>query len=432
MKTMMTWTIVCLGLILNCDYANAGQEASVSHDQKKIAREISALQKKLRKNPADARLRVRLGMILLQNEKFDQALAQFDSALTSQPDLPAAKFGRAEVNFLQGHRDEALNGYLEVFNSPEAGQYAKAIAERIGAPYAVRPITTAPGEHMMARFSADGRAIVFQSNRNGNWEIYRAYADGSQPVRLTNDPAVDESPSFSPDGKWIVFVRSQEKAAREIYMMEALFGTDLICISRHRADDWNPIFSPKGDRLAFVSDRDDLRPVELHERQSDIFLFSLADSSLTRFSQGFGAKAAPCFTPDGESLVYVNNVNGMFDIFEQRLGTTSPVSLIAKAGPKGGPQVSPNRKHIVYFEKLDNNLDLFLFDRDKSSVQRLTCNPGVDAFPTFSPDGNEIYFSSNRGGNYQIYALDLRTPISRAELAETLRRLLEPLKTAAQ
>jgi Tol biopolymer transport system component len=229
-----------------------------------------------------------------------------------------------------------------------------------------------------------------------------------------------------------VFVRSAEKAAREVYIMEALFGTDLVCLSRHRADDWNPAFSPKGDQLAFVSDRDDLRPVELHERHSDIFLFSLTDSSLTRFSQGFGAKAAPCFTPDGESLVYVNNVSGTFDIFEQRLGTTQPVNLIAKAGPRGAPQASPNRKHVVYFEKRDNNLDLYLFDRDKGSVQRLTCDSGVDAFPAFSPDGNEIYFTSNRGGNYQIYAMDLRTPLAPTELAETLRRLLEPPKTAAQ
>jgi TolB protein len=371
-------------------------------------------------------------MLLLRNEDFDQAVMQFDSALMAQPNSPAAKFGRAEVNFLLGRRDEALSGYLEVINSPESGQYAKAIAERIGAPYAIRPITTAPGENMMARFSADGRAIVFQSTRNGNWEIYRADADGSAPVRLTNDPAVDESPCFSPDGRWVAFVRASEKAAREIFMMDALFGADLICISRHRADDWNPAFSPKGNQLAFVSDRDDVRAVELHERQSDIFLFSLTDSSLTRFTQGFGAKAAPCFTPDGGSLVYVNNVNGMFDIFEQRLGTASPVSLIAKAGPKGGPQFSPNRKQVVYFEKRDNNLDLFLFDRDKNSVQRLTCDPGVDAFPTFSPDGNQIYFTSNRGGNYQIYALDLRAPVSRTELTETLRRLLEPVKTAAQ
>ncbi len=426
-----------------------GESEKATAGMKASRDETAELQKKLRKNPHDTRLRVRLGMVLLRTENYDAALAQFDSALALQPDLPAAKFGRAEVKFLQGQRDEGMHGYLEALDSPEADQFVSDIAERVGSPYAVRQITTTPGENMMARFAPNGRTIVFQSNRDGNWEIYRAYADGSQPVRLTNDTAADESPCVSPDGRWIAFARSADKsraseqaAAREIYIMEAQSGNGLICISRHRADDWNPVFSPKGDRLAFVSDRDDVRAVDLHERQSDVFLFSLSDSSLTRFSQGFGDKSAPCFTPDGASLVYVNNVNGAFEIFEQRLNSAQPNSLFSKNGSnkslspgkpsKGGPQISPDGKRIVYFEQRDQNLDLFLFDREKNNVLRLTCDPAAEAFPVFSPDSNEIFFTSNRLGGYQIYAMDLRQPIARTELAETLRRLLGQQKAETQ
>jgi TolB protein len=224
--------------------------------------------------------------------------------------------------------------------------------------------------------------------------------------------------------------------------MDAQSGNGLICLSRHRADDWNPVFSPKGNRLAFVSDRDDGRAVDLQERQSDIFLFSLSDSSLARFSQGFGDKSAPSFTPNGEALIYVNNVNGTFEIFEQPLNSAQPANLFSKNGAnsvppqgtpsKGGPQISPDGKRIVYFEKRDHNLELFLFDREKNTVLRLTCDPATDAFPVFSPDGNEIFFTSNRNGGYQIYAMDLRQPASRTELAETLRRLLDQPKAATQ
>ncbi|MCI0690873.1 hypothetical protein L0337_02585 [candidate division KSB1 bacterium] len=426
-----------------------GENEKTTAGTKASRDETAELQKKLRKSPNDARLRVKLGTLLLREENYDAALAQFDSALALQPDLPAAKFGRAEVKFLQGHLEESLRGYLEALGSPEADQFVSGIAQRLGSPYAVRQITMAPGENMMARFAPNGRTIVFQSNRDGNWEIYRAYADGSQPVRLTNDAAADEAPCVSPDGRWIAFARAHEKdraseqaAAREIYLMEAQSGNGLICISRHRADDWNPAFSPKGGRLAFVSDRDDVRAVDFPERQSDVFLFSLSDSSLTRFSQGFGDKSAPCFTPDGASLVYVNNVNGAFEIFEQRLNSAHPNSLLSKNGSnerpspgkpsKGGPQISPDGKRIVYFEKRDKNLDLFLFDREKNNVLRLTCDPATEAFPVFSPDGNEILFTSNRSGGYQIYAMDLRQPVARTELAETLRRLLGQQKAATQ
>ena len=137
-----------------------------------------------------------------------------------------------------------------------------------------------------------------------------------------------------------------------------------------------------------------------------------------------------------------NAVYRMFQVFEQRLNSAQPNSLLAKNGSaemaspakpsKGGPQISPDGKRVVYFEKHEHNLDIFIFDREKNHVQRLTCDPATEAFPVFSPDGNEIFFTSNRSGGYQIYAMDLRQPVTRTELAETLRRLLGQQSVATQ
>lgn len=407
------------------------QKVKTTDDTARFSKEATDLQNKIRKNPADARLRVQLGMHFLRTEQYNAALAHFDSALTLQPEMPAAKFGRAEANFLTGKLQTSLKEYLAVLNSPEADQFTAAIGERVGAPYAIRPVTFPPGENMLARFSADGRFIVFQSNRDGNWEIYRALPDGSQPFRLTNDPAVDESPSFSPDGHTVAFVRAQSKNARDIYLLDIPAVENEICITRHVADDWNPVFSPKGDYLAFVSDRDNAPATDVPERQSDIFLFSLADSSVKKFSQGFGNKSAPCFTPDGAAVIYVNNVNGVFDIFEQNIGNGRTLALVTKNGSKGGPQVSPDGKSIVYFEKRDQNLDLFLLARESNCTQRLTVASSVEAFPVFSPDGNEIFFTSNRDGGYQVYAMNLRTPITRPDLISTLTNLLGQQKLSS-
>ena len=57
------------------------------------------------------------------------------------------------------------------------------------------------------RWSPDGQKITFESTRDGNREIYVMNADGTNPVRLTNYSDTDGFPSFSPDGRWIVFAR---------------------------------------------------------------------------------------------------------------------------------------------------------------------------------------------------------------------------------
>jgi len=61
------------------------------------------------------------------------------------------------------------------------------------------------------QFSPDGESIVGQRLKNGNWDIYIYTIDGKQEVRLTEHPAMDSQPFWSPDGKFIVFMSNREK-----------------------------------------------------------------------------------------------------------------------------------------------------------------------------------------------------------------------------
>jgi Tol biopolymer transport system component/DNA-binding winged helix-turn-helix (wHTH) protein len=63
--------------------------------------------------------------------------------------------------------------------------------------------------------SADGRFIVFQSNRSGNYEIWRMNADGNELRQVTNG-GNNEQPSVSPDGKWVVYVSPQNLSGERL------------------------------------------------------------------------------------------------------------------------------------------------------------------------------------------------------------------------
>ena len=78
--------------------------------------------------------------------------------------------------------------------------------------------------------------------------------DGANLINLTNHPAGDLSPAWSPDGKQIAF-SSNRDGNREVYVMNAN-GTNPINLTNHPAADSEPDWSPNGRQIAFTSDRD--------------------------------------------------------------------------------------------------------------------------------------------------------------------------------
>jgi len=107
-------------------------------------------------------------------------------------------------------------------------------------------LTDNPSEDWWPKFSPDGSKIVFQSKRDGNFEIYTMSIDGSSPVRLTNNSADDEDPNWSPDGTRLAFI-SMRDGHYEIYNMNADGSnqTRITNTNGHAIDpDWKPITDP--------------------------------------------------------------------------------------------------------------------------------------------------------------------------------------------
>ena len=104
-------------------------------------------------------------------------------------------------------------------------------------------------------FSPDGQTIVFTSERDGNRNIYTSKINGTELRQITKHQANDYEPVFSPDGQSIVFT-SERDGNKQIYLYDN--SNSLIKnISNHQKNDWNPRFYPDNNKIIFQSTRDD-------------------------------------------------------------------------------------------------------------------------------------------------------------------------------
>ena len=275
---------------------------------------------------------------------------------------------------------------------------------------------------LMVTVDAQGQ-IVFVSSRDGHLrddvpgipasEIYVMDTDGGNQRRLTNNRHHDGSPSWSPDGKRIVFV-SERDGNSEIYVMDA-DGRNQHNLTNNLSSDSSPSWSPDGNRIAFDSNRDGRFNWEIYVMDTD----GGNQQNLTNHpdDDGWPDDRYPSWSPDGAHIVFSarreehveNKFAVTYEIYVMDADGGNQQRLTNNRNNELSPVWSPDGNRIAFVSDRKGNLDnfdIYIMDADGGNQQNLTNNRAWNWQPSWSPDGNRIAFDSNRDGNSEIYVMD--------------------------
>jgi len=264
---------------------------------------------------------------------------------------------------------------------------SSACRKREAVPAVSRPaVSSADLSAFKPKFDFRGR-IVFQSDLDGDNDIYLLTAEGLR--RLTDDPASDEFPRWSPDGRSIAF-SSNRTGTYQIYVMDA-DGANVRRVTDSENDAIEEGWHPDGTKLAYTEERK--RTIG---RSYMMWLTDLKTGAKTRLLPEFdGSSALPDFSPDASKLAFTGKRTMGWDAFLADLATGA-VSALTEGGRACRPRFSPDGARIAYVSNTaDGKGDIWIMNPDRSGNERLTDRPETyDYFPAWSPDGKWIVLSS--------------------------------------
>ncbi|MDT7808049.1 MAG: TolB protein [Acidobacteriota bacterium] len=284
------------------------------------------------------------------------------------------------------------------------------------------PLTRSAAQNAPSKKLLTNGMIVFQSTQGSNAftnDIYVIDADGKHQTRLTTDPADDVLPIWSPRGDQIAFVTNRG-GSYNIYLMNA-DGSN----QRPLRSTGDPIYgddiewSPDGTKLKFVDATGRVCVIEAVTPVGGDSIAPMRNVSASAPAGAFDSSAS--WSPDGSRLAIISTA---CDSCSPHLYITSAdgtwrTQLPSTTNFEARPRWSPAGGQIAYEGFGVTGRDIYVVNADGTNTHPVS--GGVNSFggPSWSPDGTQLAFRSSNGSVYAVKADGTNLMLLSAEPSST-------------
>ena len=252
-------------------------------------------------------------------------------------------------------------------------------------------------------FSSDRdreRAKSAVANRDVQ-EIYIADYDGANARRVTNTTTLNITPVWAPDNQAIAY--TSYRPAGQFGTFQDIIVSYITTGAREtpangspQRQNYLPIYSPDGSKIAFTSNRDG---------NPEIYVMNRDGSGLRRMTNNPAIDVTPTWSPSGNQLAWVSDRTGQPHIYIMNADGTGQRSLINEYCDR--PTWSSGQfNEIAYAARTGPGYDIKLYSFTNGEAIKLTDGLGSNESPAFSPNGRHIAFTSTRSGKSQVFTID--------------------------
>ena len=183
-------------------------------------------------------------------------------------------------------------------------------------------LTTAKGYDAEATLSADGKKMIYCSDKGGDLDLYVMDLKIKKEIQVTSQLGYDGGAWFSPDGKKIVWRASRPSTPEAIAEYKSLLAEGMVAptnmevwvadsdgknarqITNLGQANWAPNFTPDGKHIIFCSNHEYKRGFPFN-----MYIVDLEGNGLEKISRDKGFDAFPMFSPDGKKIIFASNRN---------------------------------------------------------------------------------------------------------------------------